>query len=87
MLRGDELLCYAHWGTSGNPTERVEQAREQMERWLSLIPPLRDRAPEEIVEYLMTHDPLLQQSAGRLPPDLLERERRFMVNSVLGMLG
>ncbi|MCR4818195.1 MAG: MBL fold metallo-hydrolase [Fretibacterium sp.] len=86
VLRGDELLCYAHWGTSEGPRERVEQAQEQLERWFRLIMPLRDRAPEEIVEYLLTHDPLLRQS-GALPPDLLERERRFMANSVRGMLG
>lgn len=86
VLRGDELLCYAHWGTSENPRERTLQAREQLERWFSLIEPLRDRTPEEIVEYLLAHDPLLRRS-GDLPPDLLDRERRFMANSVRGMIG
>ena len=86
VLRGDELLCYAHWGASENPRERTLQAREQLERWLSFIAPLRDLAPEEIVEYLLVHDPLLRRS-GDLPPDLLERERRFMANSVRGMIG
>ena len=86
VLRGDELLCYAHWGAVENPKERIEQAREQLERWFSLIAPMRGHTPEEIVESLLTNDPLLRQS-GNLPPDLLERERLFMANSVRGMLG
>ncbi|MCR5347851.1 MAG: MBL fold metallo-hydrolase [Fretibacterium sp.] len=85
VLRGDELLCYAHWGASENPRERVEQAREQLEQWFRLIAPMRDRSPEEIVDCLLTQDPLLRKS-GALPRDLLERERRFMANSVRGML-
>ena len=40
--------------------------------------------PEEVVECLLRRDPLLQ---ARLDEDLMERERRFMANSVQGFMG
>ena len=86
VLQGDELLCYAHWGVVENPVERIHQAREQLERWIRLIASMRDRAPKEIVERLLAQDPLLRKSEA-LPPDILERELRFMANSVQGISG
>ena len=86
VLQGDELLCYAHWGVVENPVERIHQAREQLERWGCLIASMRDRAPKEIVERLLAQDPLLRKSEA-LPPDILERELRFMANSVQGISG
>lgn len=83
-LRGDERLCYAHWGLSADPAGRLSLAREQMERWLKLIGTMLDQRPEEVVECLLRHDPLLQ---ARLDEDLMERERRFMANSVQGFMG
>ncbi len=83
-LCGDERLCYAHWGLSEDPTGRLSLAREQTERWLKLIGTMLDRRPEEVVECLLRRDPLLQ---ARLDEDLMERERRFMANSVQGFMG
>lgn len=83
-LHGDERLCYAHWGLSEDPTGRLSLAREQTERWLKLIGTMLDRRPEEVVECLLRRDPLLQ---ARLDEDLMERERRFMANSVQGFMG
>lgn len=83
-LRGDERLCYAHWGLSEDPAGRLSLAREQTERWLKLIGTMLDRRPEEVVECLLRRDPLLQ---ALLDEDLMERERRFMANSVQGFMG
>ena len=83
-LRGDELLCYAHWGTAENPKERVALAREQTQRWLDVIAGMKEESPEDVVSWFLERDPLLRAVPA---PDLLERERRFMVNSVLGMRG
>ena len=89
-LRGDERLCYAHWGSpegqdaAGGPLKRVAMAREQMERWLEEIRTMTDRPPEEIVEHFLRCDPLLQ---AKLDDDLPARERVFMSNSVRGILG
>ncbi|MBR1671651.1 MAG: MBL fold metallo-hydrolase [Fretibacterium sp.] len=90
VLRGDELLCYAHWGAVEAPKERVAQAEEQLDVWLKTIASMKDSAPEEIVEYLLAHDRLLRPGHNgpvSLPDGLLERERQFMENSVLGFLG
>ena len=84
ILSGDELLCYAHWGAAEDPRGRVGMARRQIEDWLRIVGTMRARLPEEIAEHLLRHDPLLR--AG-LPPDLMERERVFMANSVRGLLG
>lgn len=83
-LRGDERLCYAHWGLSEDPAGRLSLAREQTERWLELIGTMLDRRPEEVVECLLRRDPLLQ---ARLDEDLMVRERHFMANSVQGFMG
>ena len=59
-------------------------ARSQVSEWLDIVAGMRDRPPEAIAGYLLEHDPLLRAS---LPEDLLERERLFIGNSVLGFLG
>ncbi len=81
-LRGDEKLCYAHWGMAEGPKERVELALEQTQRWLEATGTMGETGPEEMVSWFLERDPLLRAA---LDPDLLERERRFMVNSVRGM--
>lgn len=84
VLVGDELLCYAHWGAYGDARKRVALARSQVSEWLDIVAGMRNRPPEAIAGYLLEHDPLLRAS---LPEDLLERERLFIGNSVLGFLG
>ena len=84
MLVGDELLCYAHWGAYGDARKRMALARSQVSEWLDIVAGMRNRPPEAIAGYLLEHDPLLRAS---LPEDLLERERLFIGNSVLGFLG
>ena len=66
-LRGDERLCYAHWGLSEDPAGRLSLAREQTERWLELIGTMLDRRPEEVVECLLRRDPPASGPAGRGP--------------------
>lgn len=83
-LRGDELLCYAHWGAYGEARRRVALAAAQIAEWLETVGTMRDRPVESIAEHLLKHDPLLQAS---LPEDLMERERLFVGNSVRGFLG
>lgn len=84
VIEGGELLCYAHWGSAEDARGRIELAREQYGRWLETIKAMSDRPIDGIVERLLASDPLLQ---AELEPDLMERERAFIVNSVRGFLG
>lgn len=85
-LKGDELLCYSHWGAARRPQQMIALAKGQMDEWLALIAGMRDRTEDEIVDYLLLHDSLLS-GYFRLPTDLRERERYFIKNSVRGFLG
>jgi hypothetical protein len=85
-IRGDEILCYAHWGASSNPREMISLAAEQTERWMSVISTMRDRDVDVVIDHLVSHDPLLARFSS-LPEDMRERERIFIRNSVRGFIG
>lgn len=80
-LRGDELLCYAHWGASASARERIEAARAQLVEWRAVVRDMRDAGPDAILDELLRRDPF----PASLSPDLVEREMAFMRNSVLGL--
>jgi glyoxylase-like metal-dependent hydrolase (beta-lactamase superfamily II) len=85
-LRGDEILCYSHWGVSRQAREQVYLAKGQIEDWLSIISGMRDQPEDAIADYLFANDKFMR-GISRLPEDLWERERYFVKNSVEGFLG
>ena len=82
VLRGNETLCYSHWGAAGDPLGRVSLARSQLQDWLSAVEAMKGLSPEETLDRLTAQDPLLR---APIEPDLLTRERAFMLNSVRGL--
>lgn len=86
FLVGDELLCYAHWGTAREAKKRVALAKTQLGKWLSTIETMRVAPVTEIFDHLLECDPLLGEYP-HLPEDLRQRERLFILNSIKGLLG
>ncbi|MDR1978823.1 MAG: MBL fold metallo-hydrolase [Synergistaceae bacterium] len=84
-LCGDELLCYAHWGLSGDSPKMIKLAKGQLEMWASVISGMIDIPEETITDCLLSRDPLLKEYE-RLPEDLRIRDRLFIINSVKGFL-
>ena len=85
-LRGDEILCYAHWGATRRSKAQVGMAKEQLENWISVVTQMKAQSEEEIADYLISHVSFLSGSS-HLPEDLRARERFFIQNSVRGLLG
>jgi glyoxylase-like metal-dependent hydrolase (beta-lactamase superfamily II) len=85
-LQGNELLCYSHYGAARQPRRMIALEKEQIGTWLSLISRMRGSSEEDIADRLLSQDPLLR-GLKRLPEDLRERERVFILNSVKGFLG
>ena len=84
-VRGDELLCYSHWGATRDSKTQIAAAREQLDEWLDVISGKEDRPIAEIAEYLISNDPFLAGYSG-LPADIRSRERLFIENSVKGFV-
>lgn len=84
-IKGDELLCYSHWGIAREAQKRIALAKGQIKEWLSVIAQAGPVPPEVIVRELLNYDPLLA-GYSQLPEDLQQRERQFLSNSVKGFL-
>ncbi len=82
-LAGDEVFCYAHWGAADNAQERLSLAEQQLKFWLEVVSRHKDETPEKIVDYLLQSDPCLQVAVSL---DVKDREKKFMKNSVKGLL-
>ena len=82
-IRGDELLCYAHWGAVRDPMGHIAAAKKQVEEWLDVVAGMEDMTVEEIAEHLISNDPLLAEYSA-FPEDLRSRELFFIENSVRG---
>lgn len=91
ILRGDEILCFGHWGAVRNPSEQIAAAERQTREWLDVIARIRaesageddDAVIEKAAKYFFEHDPMM---GAELPDDLRERERIFLGNNIRGML-
>jgi glyoxylase-like metal-dependent hydrolase (beta-lactamase superfamily II) len=85
-IRRDDTLCYAHWGISGQPGNTISLAASQLDEWFSVIFKMRDQSTTAIIDHLLSNDQLLSRYS-MLTPDVRERERIFIENSVNGFLG
>lgn len=84
-IRGDELLCYAHWGAVNDPKAHVAAEKKQIGEWLDVVSRMRERPIGEIAKYLISNDPLLAEYSS-LPEDIRSRELFFIEGSIRGFL-
>jgi glyoxylase-like metal-dependent hydrolase (beta-lactamase superfamily II) len=88
--RVPERMCYGHYGIVDHAVGALEDAHRQMNLWLEIIEARRDRGlpmdEEEILTEILARDPGVR-SFHHLEPDIQERERYFLKNSIKGMAG
>jgi glyoxylase-like metal-dependent hydrolase (beta-lactamase superfamily II) len=88
--RRPERMCYGHYGIVGNAVSVLEKAYRQIILWLEIIEARRDRGlatnEDEIFDEILAGDPGVR-SFHQLEPDIQERERYFIKNSIKGMAG
>jgi glyoxylase-like metal-dependent hydrolase (beta-lactamase superfamily II) len=92
--RAPPQICYGHIGLRSDAPEMLHAHRDQLLRWRRMIRPFFDdvrgkadfQAMQACSQYLLDNDPLL---AGfvHLPPEVQQRERTFMLNSIKGYWG
>lgn len=89
-LKGTSI-CYAHFGWSGDAERMLTLAKEQLRLWRGVVCDLLDGGvspsdEEAFFQELVKRDSLL--GAWRtMEPDIREREREFIGNSISGFLG
>jgi glyoxylase-like metal-dependent hydrolase (beta-lactamase superfamily II) len=91
-----EIYCFGHYGATRRTPELLAAHRDQLHRWAALIREELDREEldrgegedliDRCIETLLARDPLMS-SWSRIPPEIRERERGFLTNSVKGFLG
>ena len=87
-----EQICYGHIGQRGDAVDMLKIHRRQLLHWLGIIRSFQlgangnDGAMQVCAEHLLAEDPLLNGFMS-LPPEVQERERDFMHNSIRGYWG
>jgi glyoxylase-like metal-dependent hydrolase (beta-lactamase superfamily II) len=86
----DQPLFYAHFGKGGSSHVLLNRSRRQLMEWKDIIERERRKGkgdlPDRCVRTLLKEDPNLSPFEA-MPPDIQERERFFLKNSVKGFLG
>lgn len=89
----NQTLCFGHYGFGLEGVNYFQKARDQIELWCRVIGfenhsndlnSFSDEQFAEILEKLFQEDPSFE-TFKKLPPDIQERERRFVLNSVKGI--
>lgn len=103
IAEAPEKICYGHIGKRDHAVKMLTAQRAQLLRWLEMIRPFfqaadeADVAPDiplelpmdrldRCIRYLLDNDPLLR-SFSDLSPEVQDRERNFIANSIRGYLG
>lgn len=86
-----QVYCFGHYGATRRTPELLAAHRDQLHRWAALIREELDRGEGEslidrCIGTLLARDPLMS-AWPRLSPDVRQRERGFLTNSVKGFLG
>ena len=87
-------ICYGHIGMRSDAVKMLHAHRDQLLHWMKMIRPFFDGAlPGQTAEamqacshHLLDNDPLLAGFA-HLAPEVQQRERGFMLNSIKGYWG
>ncbi len=90
LERGCSRICYGHYGAADGAREMLTFAKEQLLFWkdviLGLLRNKADPGNEEFfLEELLERDPFLA-ALRRMDPDIRDRERMFLCNSIRGYL-
>jgi glyoxylase-like metal-dependent hydrolase (beta-lactamase superfamily II) len=86
-----KTICYAHFGINDDASMMLETHREQLLLWEAIIKDeiqnrtVKDRTAA-CLKRLLKEDPLMA-TFNQLTPDVQERERYFLKNSINGYLG
>jgi len=86
-----EGLCYGHFGLTQDTPGILEAHKAQIYRWARVIGRQRQQDPgtglvRRCMARLLAEDPLVADF-HRMDPDVRERERQFITNSIRGFLG
>lgn len=86
-----DILCYGHFGATKKTPQRLKDHRDQLYRWAEIIgQEMKDEVGPDfaykILDILIRKDPLLSVY-HRLPPDVQDREKFFLLNSIRGFIG
>ena len=84
-------ICYAHFGINDDAAKMLKIHRNQLLLWGKLIEDEINNCESKdplnaCMQRLMEEDPLMA-AFHHLPPDVMERERYFLRNSISGYLG
>lgn len=88
---GCKKICYSHFGAAEGAGEMLRLARDQILFWKEIVVDLfkkglSPRDEEAIFQELLERDPFL--AAWRtMAPDIKDREREFLGNSIRGFAG
>lgn len=83
-----QIVCYAHCGKAVDGHQLLKEFRKQLTDWREWIEDLLQKncSVEKIVDELLARDPRLKQFEN-LNQDEQNREKEFLINSVLGFKG
>ena len=90
IARQPNSICYGHFGIQQDGAKMLELHRKQLLHWEGLIEDeiqncsAEDR-PDACLRRLLKEDPLMAHF-DQLPPDIQEREKFFMRNSISGYI-
>jgi len=86
----DQPICYAHFGQADSSHQMLVRFREQLLKWEEIISEEMSRGDDHLVERcvenLFEKDPNLKNFES-LEPEIREREKFLMVNSINGFIG
>ena len=81
-------MVFAHYGLVENALDHLRIARSQLLLWVQGVATITTKEGTEreaaFVSWLVEHD-AQYKNIGRLPPDILSRERYFLGNTLRGM--
>jgi glyoxylase-like metal-dependent hydrolase (beta-lactamase superfamily II) len=86
----DMPICYAHWGQASSSHQMLDRFQAQIVRWKEIIENEissdSDDMVSQCVNILLKKDPELK-AFDIMTPEVQERERYFLSNSVKGYIG
>ena len=91
IAKKPSVACYGHFGLQHDAAEKLARHRHQLLLWERMVKAqLQDDPSGDFIgicrDRLLAEDPLLR-GFNHMPPDVQERERAFLANSIRGFLG
>jgi glyoxylase-like metal-dependent hydrolase (beta-lactamase superfamily II) len=81
-----DKICFAHYGQSGNSTQILRTARNQLQKWVRIIAENGNKTDfDEIIGVLLEQDEIYSKF-NDFDKNLKAREHEFSINSIRGIL-